>query len=256
MSVRFDAAADRLLRTTDLPDYNGVWAWCAWGQIAVDLNANSAFYSENDNTTGNVDLLRTTTAGDVLEIRVVVAGAATTVGGGTLTVGTWYHLALVRESAASLKLYIDGALSATNTRDVTGRAAASRQEMGGFRSTNTFPLDGKVFATKVWAGGTALTLAEVQQEMRTVRPVRLTNLYGWWPLRPGSTERLKDYSGNGRDWTEAGTLADEDHPPISWGAPGGMRIMPPVAAAGGQPTMRRWGGSIDPIGARRIGRGW
>lgn len=28
------------------------------------------------------------------------------------------------------------------------------------------------------------------------------------------------------------------------------------AAAGGQPTMRRWGGSIWPTGARRLGRGW
>lgn len=28
------------------------------------------------------------------------------------------------------------------------------------------------------------------------------------------------------------------------------------ADAGGQPTMRRWGGSIMPTGAQRIGRGW
>ena len=28
------------------------------------------------------------------------------------------------------------------------------------------------------------------------------------------------------------------------------------SVAGGQPTMRRWGGSIQPIGAQRIGRGW
>ena len=70
---------------------------------------------------------------------------------------------------------------------------------------------------KAWS--VELTAAEIQQEMYTVRPRRLLNLYSWTPLLPGSAERLRDYGGLAYDWTAGGTLADEDGPPISWGGP-------------------------------------
>jgi hypothetical protein len=62
----------------------------------------------------------------------------------------------------------------------------------------------RVAHVKAWS--TNLTDTELLQEQNAIRPQKLDNLVGWWPLFPGSGERVKDYSGLGRDWTEGGTL--------------------------------------------------
>lgn len=88
------------------------------------------------------------------------------------------------------------------------------------RQVSNDPFSGRIHAIKIW--NTALTEAEIAQEVYTVAPRKLDSLWGWNPTRPGSGERAKDYSGNGRNWTEGGTLTDDDPPPISWaGASGG-----------------------------------
>jgi hypothetical protein len=188
----------------------------AWVQIAVDTNTNQTIWAPNAGATSDVDQLRTTSDGVTLETRIQTSGGGTQVSGSALTVGTWYHIAVVRESTTSLKVYINGALDITNTRNVGSRTAITRMEIGAYTTGNTNPGNIRVAYQKAWSA--ALTAAEVAQEMYTVRPRRLSNLYGWWPGRPGSGERAKDYSGNGRDWTEGGTLTDEDPPPIPWGA--------------------------------------
>lgn len=215
MAVRFDAVADRLLRTTDLLDYNATYTWMAWIYLVSDLNAISTFYEFNTNDTSNGDVLRTPTDGTTLRLNVINAGAPTSADGTNLSVATWYHLAMVRESATSCKVYLNGVLDITNTRDITGRTAATRMEHGARLSTNTNRSDSRVAAIKAWS--TNLTQAEIQNEIYTIRPQKTASLYGFWPCFPGATERLKDYSGNGRNWTEAGTLTDEDPPAVSWG---------------------------------------
>jgi len=75
---------------------------------------------------------------------------------------------------------------------------------------------------KVWDA--ILTAAELEAERWTIRPKRLANLHLWSPL--WNTSDLNDYSGNGRNWTAGGTLATEDGPPLSWGAP--VWIVPPL----------------------------
>lgn len=225
MSVRFDAAADRLLRTTDLLDMNSTYSWGCWVRIVTDLNAQSTFFALDDNNINNIDVVRTAANGTQLQLRCSIAGTGTNVSGTDIGTGTWRHIMMVRESQTSLKLYLDGVLDATATDNMTGRASALRMEHGAIRDTNAQPSDSRVAAIKAWS--VALTAAEVAREVYTIRPVRTANLYGFWPVRPGSGERVKDYSGNGRDWTEAGTLTDEDPPPISWGA---RALFPPYTA--------------------------
>lgn len=133
----------------------------------------------------------------------------------TPSANTWYHLAMVRESGTSLKLYVNGTLELTETDSVAARGSATRFEVGAFTSSNFNPYAGRVAGIKVWETG--LTLAEVLQEMHTLRPQRFANLSMFTPCFPASGERTRDYSGNGRDWTEVGTLTDEDPPPVSYG---------------------------------------
>lgn len=234
MAVRFDAAADRLLRTTDLLDYNAAYSWMAWIQIVVDLNANSTFFMLNDDTANNYDHIRTLADGTQLRLTTTIGGAAQSVSGSVLTVGQWYHLAMIRESANSIKIYLDGVLDITGNQNIAGRAAVTRMEHAGRSSSNIEPSNSRVAAIKAWS--TNISLAQLQNEMRVIRPIRTSNLYGFWPCFPGSTERLRDYSGNGRNWTESGTLTDEDPPPVSWGAQSFYIVeqFGPVASGWGQ----------------------
>lgn len=225
MSVRFDAATDRLSRAADLFDYNAPYAWMAWVYLVSDLNAIATLLSANNATGSNQDTIRTGADGTTIETRVSVASASTSAAGPSLTVGQWYHVALVRESVTSLKLYVDGVLVSTNTRDVTGRTAVLLIEHG-VLLTSSSPSDSRVDRIKAWSA--ALTIAEVQAEMWSIRPQRTDNLYGFWPTWTGA-DRITDYSGNGRDWTASGTLTDEDPAPVSWGAQS-TRIIYPLSA--------------------------
>ena len=149
-----------------------------------------------------------------LTIALSGGGAPSVVSGGSVSVDTWVHLCLVRESVTSLKAYLDGTLVATHTADATGRSAVTRQEMGGQSASNNGPLNGRIALAKMWSA--ALTPAEIALERETARPCRFTDLWNWAPLMLAT--ELVDYGGNARDWTAGGTLTTEDGPPVHWGA--------------------------------------
>lgn len=215
MAVRFNAAADRLLRTSDLLNYNSTYSWSLWIYIVSTVNPGTVL-SLNDNSTDNGDVLRLTGTGLTLTLRVEVGAAQTSVDGSTLSTGQWYHIVVVRESVTSLNLYLNESLDITNTRNVTGRAAASRMEVGAETSGNSRRADMRVAYQKAWSN--SFVLSEVANEGQAIRPLhKLESLYGFWPCLPGATERAKDYSGNGRNWTEGGTLTDEEADRLRWG---------------------------------------
>lgn len=214
MSVRFDAASDRLLRTTDLLDYNSPYTLMFWVYLAADQDAitvPAAMFRD----TGNVDDIRTLADGVTIGVRSRALGVGGTISGSALALNTWYHLAMVRESATSLKLYVDGVLDATATQSISGRNTILRMELGAESSADIGPMNGRVAGIKAWSVG--LTQPQVANERFTLIPRRLANPYAWWPCFPGITDRLRDYSGNGRNWTEGGTLTDEAGPPVAWG---------------------------------------
>jgi hypothetical protein len=137
--------------------------------------------------------------------------------GSNLTVGAWAHLCAVRSSTTSLQCYVNGvAVGSVNTRNVSGRSAATRMEMGGGYMTAGYGLANvRAAHIKIWTA--ALTEGEIYNEMTLARPIRSANLHIWSPGFPG-TQRTVDYSGNGYDWTAGGTLTDEDPPAVAWGA--------------------------------------
>jgi hypothetical protein len=229
MAVRFDAAADGFVRTANLPSPTAFTAM-GWFKITTDRNAFSTFLAL-DNGRFEGALLQTLTDGTTLNLYTDADN-----GGSALTVGTWYHLAMTGD-ASNLKAYINGALDITASQwAFTPSSLYLGNDVGGEW------LNGCAAYVKIWSA--ALTAAEIQAEVYRIRPARTADLYNWTPLLPGATERLRDYSGNGYDWTALGTLTDEGGPPVGWGAP--SVFVPVVSSA--TVYMQAVGGSLTPAG--------
>lgn len=216
MAIRIDAAGDYISRTTDLPAVNFADPTSAsfWIRIVTDRNAAGNLFVISNNTGAIYQTVSLTTDGTTL--RGETSGG-TGVDGTSLSVGQDYHIGYTR-LGNSLKVYLNGVLDITVTNGPADYAAAFM-----LMGSNTVSwLNGRLSNIKIWTA--ELTQAEMQLEMMTIRPARFANLYLWTPNFPGATERLLDYSGNGRNWTANGTLTDEDPPPVSWGAK--PRIIP------------------------------
>lgn len=230
MAVRFDAAADRLVRTTGVLDYNAAYTWMAWVYISTDTNAYTHILSINTNNqfAQNADYIGMVADGTTLLSYVDNGGAGTEATGTNLSTGTWYHLAVVRASTTSLLIYLNGTQDSNNTRSVAARASASRMEIGALSTNNADPFNGRVAFVKIY--NTNLSAAEIQAEMWSEDPQRLANL--WLYSRLLDATDYLDLSGNARDWTAGGTLTREDGPPgVGWAAPG-LVLLPSSAAPG------------------------
>lgn len=209
MSVVFNAAADRIYSTTSVPSYNSAYTSRFWFQ-----STGSAFeivWALNDGSSNYDDVYIRDTS---------IVGMDTQAGyvdGSTLTRPNWYHVCAVRETTTSLKLYINGTLSATNTVNIAGRAASNRIEWGGFASFNYAPLSGAIAHPAVFTY--AFNSTEVAADMTGLQPQSYTNCWGYWPLTGLS---LADSSGSGNNLTSAGTLTEGADPTF------------------GQPVTKRW----------------
>lgn len=174
------------------------------------------------NTAGSQwDAINISTSGAVWKIETNVGSSGST----ARTAGAWANLMFVRESATSAKLYLDGTLIVTYTGDVGTGRTANYLAMG-FVGAAGYQAHGDTFGVKIW--DRALTLAEVVQEMRTVRPANMLSINSWFPMLPGRRTIDQIY---GRNFTEAGTWSDADGPPVSWG--GSPILVNNPAAAGG-----------------------
>lgn len=219
MSVRFDASADALSRTANLPPI-GTFTITGWGYRSVDRGSFETLFAFGPGSGSSYYQLFVNSSDQFRVWNGTGSSAGTTV----LSTGTWYHLALVVEGTGTnqCKSYLDGVLNTTTD----GNAALTAGKLWLANDNDTEWLNGRLCAVKIY--DVALTAAEVAQEMHGIRPTRFADLNGWYPTFPGSGERGRDYSGSGRDFTEEGTLTDEDPAPVSWSAP---VLLLPFAAA-------------------------
>jgi hypothetical protein len=245
MSVRFDAAGDYLIRTASLPDMNAAYTWMAWVILDDSISDYRCLFSLYDQYGEYYDYIGTWDDGSTVLFEAFAPSAPywVDIGTGTLGTGTWHHVAVTRNGAA-MAIYLDGAAAGSSSAmSVASRAAATEMRGGDWRPA-TAPMGGRLDSIKLWTA--ALTQAEIQAEMQVKRPVRGLNLYNWAPTFPGASERYLDYSGNGYNWTEAGTLTDGDPPPVSWG---GWSIFDKmVVAAGGNAEVSAVAGTATAAG--------
>jgi hypothetical protein len=176
----------------------------AFGNIWVIANAGSTLYEG----------LYLNSAGTNLRIENNNGGAD---GATTLTVGTWYHVALVR-NGNDRTLYLNGVVDATYNN---ANSFTSAGEAFAGNGLTVFP--GYLSALKQYER--ALTQDEILQEMRTVLPKSVSNIYNFSPLFRHT--ELQNYFGAG--WTITGTGLTDDGPPVSWGT---RPLLVPFASAG------------------------
>lgn len=219
MGANFDAAGDYFGRTSNVLDYNSAYTMMGWfryssspaginGISVINNTAGTLYdfaYHNNNVFTLNID--------------------GTISSGSTLSANTWYHFALVRSSTTLVTLYLDGVSDVTDTQDVTSRAASTQENAGG--AFSIYELLGDMAYVKAWS--TNLSVAEILQEMNLIRPVKTDSLHLLTPMYSG--DRTTDYSGNGYDWTENGTIVNAAPPPVSYGSE--TNIIPFAAAAVG-----------------------
>jgi hypothetical protein len=71
--------------------------------------------------------------------------------------------------------------------------------------------NGRIANVKIW--NTNIGVTQLWAEMWSTLPVRWANINGYYPMLDTATGAI-DYSGNGYDWTVAGTVATEGGPPL------------------------------------------
>ena len=224
MAVRFSLADEYLSRTAALLDFNSAYTWLFWFQLVTDNNVASNIASMSTSGGTSKDTVRLGASGTLLSTQ----SGGTTVTGSNLTVAQWYHIALVRETTTSQKLYLDLTLDITNTGDISARGAVNFMRMS---DTTTNFTDCRILASKEYQA--LLTIDEIATESRQIMPSRWANLVAWHPfIDPSASLCAVDFSGGGATWTVNNAVsASTESPAIAWGAPS-IFIPANVAAAG------------------------
>ncbi|HXF44873.1 MAG TPA: hypothetical protein VNK91_02025 [Burkholderiaceae bacterium] len=231
MAARFDNTADFLSRATDLPNHNAAYTWMGLVNLTANVAWDCCFSIGTNDTTNTNDgaYVRDNSA----NIAIYVNGAVGTRAALTFGTATWRWVVARRNSATSIimRVYDLGAATfaaeASNTTDVSARAAANAMRIGHqVKSNSNDRIDGRMAYSKLWT--VALTDAQILREIRRFTPWVRENLYGAWPILTGL--RTRDWSGRGRHLTENGTLTDEQGPPVTFR--GGGLVVPFVTAAG------------------------
>ena len=136
--------------------------------------------------------------------------------GTNLSVGDWYHIAIVRTGITTLTAYLNGVLNITSTLDMTGRPSTDQNAiMAGYPGFSANAVAGRCMGYKDWT--VVLTADEIEIERKSLTPVKTANLWSYLPMiGKNAADCAKDYSGNGRDYTTNGALitVDGELPPL------------------------------------------
>lgn len=222
MAVRIDANGDFLHATTPggLTNFTEMF-WFYY--VAVSFDSQIISYMNDQGVDSQWIELRLKDT-EVLSID----NQAASDDGSTLTAGSWYHLALVKEGSV-YTLYLNGVLDATFT-DASSVAAINRRYLNNPFGAN-FWANARYAAYKHWEA--ALTVAEIVNELRQVQPCRTENLYRQNAFLLG-TSLANECQSAGGTWVANGSLTTEDGPPIPWRAGRRRFVYVPSAAP------RRW----------------
>lgn len=210
MALALDAAGDWIQRTTSLPAANA-FTVCGWGRPVAAIGDDEVITILSNNT-GSENHGYGYLGGSWCIFNAVdpFSVFSRPVPGS----GEWFFWALRADGSNIIGDYARLTDTTIETITETYRTFTPAGLVVGadFTGGGSLNFNGRLAAVKVWDA--ALSTAEIERERWTIRPQRMANLHIWSPLFLNST----DFSGNGRNWTEGGTLAWEDGPPISWGS--------------------------------------
>jgi len=206
--------SDRLLLTSDLLHYDSNYTFMSWIYIISLPAANvyDSIFSINTNSTStNYDEFEIKGASPTRMVIGTDSGGAytETIGTTALSANTWYHVAIVRSANNSRIAYLNGNVEVNHVSNISGRPNPSRNEIGGFTTSNIDVINARFSGVKMWSG--ALTREEILAEMNWLYPARWSGLYLCAPLRSGHND-VFDVSGNGRRLSVSGTLTTADGP--------------------------------------------
>lgn len=226
MSIRLNSNSEYLGRTSGLTGYNAAYTVAFWvkRKAAVTYGHMWAASASTTQVSGNYvnsDFAGFTSDGTGWRVSAYAGGSTAGDGGsGTCALDTWYHVAIVRESATALKLYVNGVQSgATCTTNVSGRAAVGGEWIGNFHGI--YNSDIEIAGFKSWSR--ALTSAEINDEAGQYLPVDSTNLVSCSPftVESGSpadvAEALTAQNGTAFSATGAVTLGATEPSGVVWG---------------------------------------
>lgn len=167
----------------------------------------------------------------------------------TLSLNTWYHLA-VRRSGTTITCWVNGVQEA-NTGTRSGSMPTGVQRIANSSGAGVEGFSGRIAEAGLWAA--ALTAGEIASLAGGAHPtrVRRVSMKAYWPIHGvGSPE--PDYSGGGAHLTLTGSPAQAAHcrvglPHFETGYRGAVAA---AVAAGGQPARRRR--VLIPIGQESV----
>lgn len=152
-----------------------------------------------------------------VHVASVGAGNGQANSSGTITTGTWHHMAGVWTSTSSRAAFLDGGNKGTNSTGVTvSNVNAMSIGARAADSTPAFYFNGRIAEAAGWS--VALTDDEVASLGEGACPlmIRPTKLVGYWPLG-GYTDNDADVDlVGGNSMSPVNSPTTSDHPPISF----------------------------------------
>lgn len=211
--VVFDASADRLLISTNVLNMNSNYTVIGRSKLNSDLNAAGIIFVLNDNNIASLaaDYIGVASDGTGLAVDAIIAGTTTTVTGSQLRVGVLFTWGL-RRIGNRLEAWLNGQLNCFLNVSIAGRAAATRLEVGAATTSNLSRTNGT--HGNLIGYPYALDPRQMAAQMGNLDCALFPNVYGFWKTPKGTTYRTHDFSPNGRNFTEGGTLADAPLEPV------------------------------------------
>jgi hypothetical protein len=207
MAIRCAVDGDHLRTTANAP--SGVFTAMFWFQLVEQPGGYRFLWGIGNDTAGNLESHSLWLSG-ANAMHLYWPGGSFTAGPG-VTLGVWNFVALVGHTAGSQAwtLWVNGGSTAmTSVSGYVDRGV----DLGGTRDDTQFVAESRFAAYKHWSA--QLTAAEVEAERRSYLPQRWSQLWTAAPLL--HTGEVRDWSGQGRDFTVGGTPSTEDGPPILW----------------------------------------